>query len=130
MGHKHSEETLKKISIAKLGVKHPEWRNKQKSKYTKGRKHSENTKKKISETKIKNMNDEIKNKISIGLKGNKNGIGNKGNIKKIICLTNGKIYESIKSAADELNLHSSGIIKVCKGEFKQTKGFEFKYYDS
>lgn len=129
LGRKHSEETLKKMSESKIGVKHSEERNGQKSQYTKGRKHSDEAKLKMSKTRRDNMTDEIKNKISVGLIGNQNGLGNKGGSKKIICLTNGVIYESIKKAADELNLHSSGIMMVCKGKHKQTKGFKFEYYE-
>ena len=49
-----SEETREKLRKAHLGVKHPEWRRKQKSEYQKGRgigrKYSEESKKKMSET--------------------------------------------------------------------------------
>lgn len=129
LGHKHSDESLRKMADAKMGVKHPEWRNKQKSVYTKGRKHSKDTKIKISVTKKENMNDETKNKIRDGLKGNRNGLGNKGGSKKVICLTNGVIYDSIKNAAEALTLHETGIIMVCKGRYKQTKGYKFEYYE-
>ena len=129
LGHVFSEESLKKMSESKIGVKHTEERNKKKSEYTKGRKHTEDSKKKMSENKIKNMNDEVKEKISKGLKGNKNGIGNKGCPKKVICLTNNTIYDSIKKASIELKLWDTGIISVCKGKTKQTKGYTFKYYD-
>lgn len=129
LGYKFSDDSLTKMSLSKIGVKHPEWRNKQKSEYTKGRVHTEESKKKMSLVKTERMNDEIKLKISKGLLGNKNGVGNKGGSKKIICLTNNVIYDSIKSACDELGLHSDGIIKTCKGIFKQTKGYIFKYYE-
>lgn len=129
LGRKHSEETLKKMSKSKIGIKHSDERNKQKSLYTKGRKHTDVTKSKMSKVKLERMTDEIKNKIRVGLIGNKNGIGNKGGSKKVICLTNGIIYDSIKKAANELNLHESGIIMVCKGKHKQTKGYKFKYYE-
>lgn len=129
LGHIPSIESRKKMSDSKIGVKHTEERNKRKSEYTKGRTHTEESKKKMSENKIKNMTDAVKEKISKGLKGNKNGIGNKGNAKKIICLTNNKIYESIKKASIELKLWETGIIGVCKGKQKHTKGYIFKYYE-
>lgn len=129
LGYKPTDETRKKMSEKKLGVKHPDWRKKQKSFYTKGRKHTEESKKKMSKMKKEKMNDTVKNKISVKLIGNKNGIGNKGNSKRVICLTNNEIYDSIKIAADVLGLHSTGIINVCKGVFSQTKGFKFKYYE-
>jgi group I intron endonuclease len=129
LGYSFSDEVKEKMSISKKGVKHPEWRNIQKSEYTKGRKHSDDSKEKMSRVKKERMNDEIKKKISNGLLGNKNGLGNKGNSKKVICLTNNKIYDSIKQVCDELGLHSCGVILNCRGIYKQTKGYEFKYYE-
>ena len=129
LGCVFSTESLKKMSESKIGVKHTEERNRKKSEYTKGRKHTEDSKKKMSENKIKNMTDKVKNKIRVGLIGNNNGIGNKGNAKKIICLTNNIIYDSIKKAAVELNLWETGIVGVCQGKSNNTKGYKFKYYD-
>lgn len=129
LGYSLSDEAKEKMSIAKKGVKHPEWRNIQKSEYTKGRKHSNEAKEKMSRVKKEKMNDDIKKKISNGLLGNKNGLGNKGNSKKILCLTNNKIYESIKQACDELGVHSGGVILNCRGIYKQTKGYKFEYYE-
>lgn len=129
LGHKASDETKLKMSNSKKGVKHSEERNKQKSDYTKGRKHSDDAKLKMSQVKLEKMTDEIKDKISLGLRGNKNGLGNRGSAKRVLCINNDVVYESITEAAKKLNLHSSGIVAVCKGEFKQTKGFKFKYYE-
>jgi len=127
LGYKPSEETIEKMRLSKIGIKHTEERNREKSEYTKGRKHTEESKKKMSNVKKENMNDDIKDRIRKGLMGNRNGVGNKGRSKKILCLTNNKIYNSIKAAADELGLHSTGIICVCKGKFKQTKNYTFEY---
>lgn len=129
LGHIFSEESKKKMSESKKNVKHPEWRNNQKSVYTKGRTHSTESKEKMSKIKKEKMNDEVKQKISSGLKGNKNGLGNKGSSRRVICLNNNKIYDSIKEASLELNLHDTGIINVCKGVYSQTKGYKFKYYE-
>ena len=83
----------------------------------------------FQKTKRERMNTKVKNKIRLGLIGNKNGLGNKGAAKKVLCLTNGVIYDSIKKAAEELELHQTGIISVCKGKIKQTKGYKFEYYE-
>ena len=48
--------------------------------------------------------------------------------KKIICLTNGIIYQSMKDAAIELGLTIPNIINVMKGRAKATKGYSFEYY--
>lgn len=131
VGHTHSQESKKKMSNAKLGNKHTVEQNLKKSERQKKRgfRHTEETKTKMSEVKLKNMSNEIKEKISIGLMGNKNGLGNKGGSKKVLCLTNGKIYNSIKEAAYLLKLHEPGIGLVCKGKYKQTGGYNFKYYE-
>jgi group I intron endonuclease len=129
VGHKHSNESKAKMSESKIGVRHSEERNKRKSEYTKGRKHTESSKKKMSDVKKERMNDEIKDKIRLGLIGNKNGIGNKGRSKKILCLNNNIIYDSIRKACDELDLHDSGVGLVCSGIYKQTKGYKFIYYE-
>ena len=129
LGYKHSKESRKKMRDSHLGVKHSEERNKRKSERQKGKTRSLETKKKISETKIKNMNEITKNKIRIKLFGNKNGIGNKGAAKKIICTTTKEIFQSVKEAAIKLELHSSNIIKVCKNKQSHTGGFKFKYYE-
>jgi len=128
-GHKHSIESKLKMRNSKLGVKHTQERNDRKSEKRKGYKHTDESKNKMSQVKLERMNDETKNKIRKGLIGNKNGIGNKGARKKIICLNDGIIYDSIKDAADKLLLHSSNIIYVCKGKSEQIKGYKFKYYE-
>ena len=129
IGHIHSIETKIKMRESKLGIKHSEERNKKKSELRKGKKHSEESKEKMSFLKKQNMNDSIKDKIREGLKGNKNGIGNKGSSKKVLCLNNNIVYDSIRIAADDLLLYSSNIINVCKGKYKQTGGYKFEYYE-
>lgn len=127
-GRKHSAESKKKMSESKIGVKHPEWRNKQKSEYTKGRKHSDESKKKMSEVKKANMNEDIKNKIRNGLKGNKNGIGNKGRSIKILCTTNNTIYNSIKEAHCALSIKYRKISNNINGKTDNADGYIFVYY--
>ncbi len=129
LGHKHSDESRLKMSKSKIGVKHTEERNNKKSEYTKGRNHTIEAKAKMSKVKLERMNEEIKEKIRVGLMGNKNGIGNKGASKKIVCLNSGKIYDSIKAACDDLGVSGSNVINVCKERKENTKGFKFKYYE-
>jgi len=47
--------------------------------------------------------------------------------RKIICVNDGVVYETIREAAKFYNILESGIGRVCKGENKQTKGYVFKY---
>lgn len=130
-GKKHSPESKKKMSDAKIGVKHPQSRNDQKSIYTTGRKHTEESKKKMSTVKKERMTDEIKQKIRIAQIGiNKpHFIGNKFSAKKIRCLNNDTIYNSIKDAHNILGISTSSIIQVLKGRLKSTSGYVFEYVD-
>ena len=47
--------------------------------------------------------------------------------KKIICLTNGKLYYGLCEAGRELGVDFRNIHKVVKGEISQTGGYKFKY---
>ena len=49
--------------------------------------------------------------------------------KPVICLENGKIYESVSHAARELKLYPKNIAKVCKGKYGKTGGMHFKYVE-
>ena len=71
-------------------------------------------------------------------KGGKNNVQNlqwilkKDNVKKavckkIYCIENGKVYESQTQAAIELGLDQGNISKACRGIFKQTGGYHFKF---
>lgn len=48
-------------------------------------------------------------------------------IKKVYCLTNGKVYPSASFAERELGLPDSSVNKVCNGKTKSTKGMVFRY---
>lgn len=47
--------------------------------------------------------------------------------KKVYCYETEKWYNSASAAARELNLKSESVTKVCKGLFRQTKGYHFSY---
>jgi hypothetical protein len=50
--------------------------------------------------------------------------------KKIYCVTNGKIYEDINQAKEDLNIKwKTHIHRVCRKERKNVKGFVFEYYE-
>ena len=46
---------------------------------------------------------------------------------KVRCTTTGVVYNSIRAAAQMLNLDNSSISKVCRGKLKATKGLHFEY---
>jgi len=64
---------------------------------------------------------EYKDKMSKALTGKR--------LIKIFCLENKIIYNSIKEAAEILNLTVPNIVNVLKGRAKKTKGYSFKYID-
>lgn len=47
--------------------------------------------------------------------------------RKIICLNNNTIYDSISIASKELNLKYCLVYDVCRNKMKCTNGFKFKY---
>lgn len=51
-------------------------------------------------------------------------------LQKAIECSNGKTYNSIREAADELDLHRPNIICCLKGRYKQTGGYTFRYVGS
>lgn len=73
--------------------------------------------------KMANRPESIERMRTIG----KSNIG-KGN-KKIICLTDGKTFDSLKVAADFYNLHSCNITLACQGVYKRTGKKEFRYIE-
>ena len=139
-GTKHSEETKQKMSEAKKGKKHPMYGKKfseehklKMSEAHKGIKLSEETKRKMSEAnKGKKRSKETKQKISKALKGKTPWIkgrklseetkmkiseSHKGkSSKKVICITTGKIFDSLKDASNHYKC--SHIHDCCKGKLK------------
>ena len=138
-GKKHSLETKKRISNGNNGkIRSKETKDKLK-KINTGKKHSEETRKKLKIASTgKKHSLETKNKIAIKKIGNNWNIGIKrseetkekmslSKSKKIKCLNNNKIYNSLTEAAKELNLSTTRISSVCKKKEKDTKGYIFNY---
>jgi len=50
--------------------------------------------------------------------------------KKVICIENGKVYDSCSSAGRELSIKSSHIKEVCNGKRKTCGGYHWEYVDS
>lgn len=92
-------------------------------------KHSKDTCKKISDSKIGKPRDEYtRQKVSNSLKGLLVGSKNKRS-KKVICIDNGKIYDSMNLAARDNNIDQGDISKCCFGKIKQIKGTHWAYYE-
>ena len=50
--------------------------------------------------------------------------------KPIYCVELDKVFKSGKEAAEELGLHNSHISNVCKGIYKTTGGYHFRYAET
>jgi len=76
------------------------------------------------------MTQKTKDKIALKEKGeilwNNGGVS--GQEKRILCLTNNTIYDSIKECAKLLNLNEPNIVNVLKNKANHTKGYSFIYY--
>lgn len=91
-------------------------------------KHSKEVCRKISMSKTgKPRSEETKKKVSEGLKGKMVGCKN-GRSKAVICLTTGKIYESMGTAARDTGVQQSDISRCCSKQLKQIKGLKWQYY--
>lgn len=97
------------------------------SKDRKGKHYSEKTEFKKGHkpwTTGKKMDDGFKKKLS------ESHLGQIAwNRKKVKCLENNKIYNSIKEASIKLNIVETSIQRVCRGVMKQTHGLHFEYID-
>lgn len=119
LGRKASLETRKKLSELRKGEKC----------YWYGKNHTDETKEKISIQKSgvhHQIKEETKIKISKALKG-KHNYSNSTKPVPVLCLENRKIYNSISSAAKELNIDISSICAVCRGRKRRVNGLRFRY---
>lgn len=102
-------ETRQKLSDAHKGKKQSAELVKKRAEACKGR---------TGGMKGKHHSEEAKRKISLHY--------NRKTV-PVICLQNNKIYKSIAEASKELKVASANIVKVCKKERKNTKGYTFEY---
>jgi len=122
LGVKRSEETKEKVRQANLGLKHPEWRNKIKSKaqggdnhWTKKKLFSEKSKIKMSNTHkqlYKNGYKHPNRKIVYQFDSNNNFI---------------KEWESAALAAKHFGLTGDAITNCARGLSKTSGGYKWKY---
>lgn len=106
-GPRHTEESKKRLSLAHKGKRPSDFALKRLREslvgVPKSKKHRENL-----------------SKSKTGTKCEKTWV-------PIFCKTNNKKYDSVTSAAKELFLDSSHIVKCCKGKLLATKGYSFEY---
>lgn len=128
-----SEETIKKMSdAAKIRSSDPEYQ-KRRTKNLIGKKHS---KEHIEKIRIAGfgrvLSDESRKKISDFHKGKKKNpeavlAMARSKSKKVLCITNGVIYESTRDAARKLGISSSKVGECASGVLKKTSGYIFEY---
>ena len=98
--YKRTEESRKKMSESKIGEKNPNF----------GKHHSEETKKKMSEARIGNHNRPQTPVLQYSKSG------------EFIAE-----YPSIKEAERQTGCYQSHICNYCKGKYKSTRGFIWRY---
>jgi len=114
---KHSIETINKIKKTKSNNPY---------KHTQERKNIISEKNKGNKKRLgKHHSDETKNKIS----ETKKGVNNYKLMKKVYCITNNQIYDSITDATKKLSLPRGKVSLVCLGKRNSTGGFNFKFYE-
>ena len=102
-GKHHSEEAKIKMSEKRKGKKLSEEHKQKMSESMKGKKHSEETKRKQSESlKGRKLSEEHKQKLS----------------KKVICITTGEKFNSVKKAGNHYGINQSSIAACCRKERK------------
>lgn len=138
-GVKRSKETKEKVRQANLGLKHPEWRNKIKSKAQGGKNHwtkkkhfSDESKQKMSESQKKLYKNGYKNPRK-GLKESKEVIENKRKraSKPVLMFDlNGVFIEEFSSAKEAYEKYGYSqmlIGKACNNKIKQYKKHVWKF---
>jgi group I intron endonuclease len=138
LGLKRSEESKEKMRQAHLGKVHPQWRKDLKSISQGGTKHW-NYGKKLSKETIKKKSNSMKEYYKTNEHHNKGKSISVAQIEKLqkanfisvsqyskddIFIKN---FESIVSAAKELNIHTANIVACCKNKIKTSGGFKWKY---
>jgi len=126
-GKKHTPEIKEHLSKVNFGKKHTEETKQKIVKIHKGKKLSQETKQKISEShkgkvSVVEHTTETKIKISNSLKGH---ISPKR--RKIICIENNIVYNSITEASKLLNISQGNLSEFLKGKRTHVSGLHFTY---
>ncbi len=125
-GFKHTEDSLKKISLTSKGRKMSD-ENKEKARqrgygnsYASGVKHSEEG--------LKNIASACKNRIWTEESKDKIRQSKEKFSKAVICIETSEIFKSVSAVARFLKTSCSNIRKVCNGQAKICKGYTFQWH--
>ena len=117
-GKTHSEEAKKKISEKLKGNKH-----------ALGMKHSEDAKRRMGETKRENgFKPWITGRGHSEATKEKLREANAFRKKKVLCISTGVVYDSIKEASEYTGANKKSIGYCCNGKYKHSGGYEWKFY--
>ena len=117
-GKTHSEEAKKKISEKLKGNKH-----------ALGMKHSEDAKRRMGETKRENgFKPWITGRGHSEATKEKLREANAFRKKKVLCISTGVVYDSIKKASEHTGANKKSIGYCCNGKYKHSGGYEWKFY--
>ena len=129
-GRTFSEETIEKMKEA--AKNRPSEARKKQAEKIRGRKLTEEHKRKISESgKGRVISEESRRKISEYHKGKKKKpeaveAMAASKRKKVKCLNNGIVYESMTAAANDLGIRQGKISDVIRGVGRSVKGYKFE----
>ena len=121
LGFKHTDESKKKMRLASLGLKHPEWRNKLKSESQGGDKHWTKSKS-FSEKSRKKMSDSQKQIFATGFHPRNKKIA-QYSLDDIFI----KEFNSVKEAAEFYGFKSPALRNCAGGKSKISYGYKWKY---
>ena len=72
--------------------------------------------------------EEFRKKISKKMQGKFIG-GKSPNAKKVICITTGEVFKSVKEASEKTGVNLSNICQCCKGNYKTAGKREWKFLE-
>ena len=129
LGSFQSEETIIKLREVHLGKKHSQETKNKMSKKGRDKIFSQEHRKNLSlSAKGKGKSKEHREKLRLANKEKKLSEEHKNRIrKKVINLTTGEEFKSIKEASEFYNIPTGSISRVCKGNRKTCKGYKWSY---
>lgn len=132
-----SEETKKKISLARTGQKDSDETRKKKSESHKG--------KHLSDETIKKLSEKGKQRTDVQERGRQCGYSNRGrkhtaeakkhmsessnpiNHKRVLCVDTNVVYNSLSEAASDTGVWRQNIGKVCNNELQSAGGYKWMF---
>lgn len=143
-GKHHTEETRKKISEHRKGIRNPEESIRRMAETKRGKKMSEEARRHMSESRrgrkatpkmlsalekarsCRVYSEESRKRMSVARKGKYMGAENKYH-KDIICIETGELFHGVNEAGRKMGISATHISAACKGKRNVAGGFHWKY---